>query len=210
MNKIERIENENDVTLSVGRGALSTAIRSVVGAISKDVTRSHINALRVEFDGKTLRFIATDGHRLHTSLLDLSGPKEEFSYAASLTSDEAKLLEKVVKCAKRDHDQALTVRLNGKLEITGPVNATFKMDHEISFPPWKQVLVDKGDEGENNAAGIAQYNAKYVSDAMKSAALLGDGVYWSMSKDALAPARVDAHDSEGVLESTAVIMPMRM
>lgn len=61
--------------VTVDAGALRGMLAATVHSICNDETRFHLNGVLVESDGKTLRMVSTDGHRLAKADRKLKGPK---------------------------------------------------------------------------------------------------------------------------------------
>ena len=71
-----KVPDDRDAAyVTVDAGALRGMLAATVHSICNDEKRFHLNGVLVESDGKTVRMVSTDGHRLAKADRKLKGPK---------------------------------------------------------------------------------------------------------------------------------------
>ncbi len=121
---------------AISATALKAALGAVSYAVCKDETRFHLNGVRVEFDGVTLRTVATDGHRLtkYQALCDRRGDwkTDGLIVPAKAVKEIGKLLGKGECEIALLGTHMLAVRQGGTTLVVKTIDA--------QFPPYEQVI----------------------------------------------------------------------
>lgn len=65
--------DEGAPTTTISASVLGALVAKVIGAISTDESRPHLNAMLFEWEGTTVRAVSTDGHRLHLAETTVEG-----------------------------------------------------------------------------------------------------------------------------------------
>lgn len=214
---------------------LRWALRATLRAASPDETRYVLCGVHVEYHATeqggavpcpagTLRFISTDGHRLH--IADVYAPRNDvvapLAFGVTLELAQLEALAKALpRPAKRGPPLAPVVitRLSA-LMYRAQIGYGATIDLPVidgRFPDWRQVvpppcdLTDPiGHVGGRHAttarAGRWSVNPDYLADACACAP--SKGLTLHTPEDDLSPMRLESSDPDvGTL--TAVIMPMR-
>jgi DNA polymerase III subunit beta len=132
---------EGSSKLEVPAALLRELIERTAFSISTDETRAHLNSALLEFQGKTLRMVTTDGHRLSKA----EATVEAKNFACSMLIPQKAVLEVRSLC-----DELLATGEGEKhvfITQTGP-NAFFQFGEihfsvklvEAQFPPYGQVI----------------------------------------------------------------------
>jgi DNA polymerase-3 subunit beta len=118
--------------VTVDGATLGNAIDAVSYAISPDETRPHVNSMLLEWQGPSLRVVATDGHRLskYEATCDAAGKGSVLIPLPSV--GELRKLCDVDSVALRISGTSLVVETGGVSFLTRLVDS--------AFPPWQQVL----------------------------------------------------------------------
>lgn len=128
----------------VGPAFLSeTLLRLIAGtgfSISSDETRPHMNSALLEWEGRTVRMVSTDGHRLskieHIENFDLGRP---LSILVPLVGIQA-----FKRVCEEDRGSGAEVTLThagpNVFLAAGGVTLSVKTT-DAAFPPWRQVMV---------------------------------------------------------------------
>jgi DNA polymerase III sliding clamp (beta) subunit (PCNA family) len=105
--------------VTVDGATLGNAIDAVAYAISPDETRAHVNSMLLEWQGPTLRLVATDGHRLsrYETTCDASGKGSVLVPLASV--GELRKLCDVDSIALRISGTSLVVESGGLPDAAG-------------------------------------------------------------------------------------------
>jgi len=130
---------KSDSSLSFKAGDFADLIAATKFAVSPDETRAHVNSLCLEADGKVLRAVATDGHRLAKKEATLVGTGIETTLISlRALGVVSKLLGSVglVDDVTLYRDAAHFGLRIGDIQFTGKVI-------DAAFPPWAQVIPKK-------------------------------------------------------------------
>ena len=178
-------------------------LKAVAHAMATKDTRYYLNGVLVEHNGAETRLAATDGHRLHVVLEELTGLVIE-PVSAIIPRDFVVAMLKI-KPVGRGIDVEIVLTLdNGKIEARFQ-NQTSMVTQAIDgkFPDYCRVIPSVALTGE-----AANYNNQYLLDADKG---LCDYLELSSTKTHGVGFGQNGNDS-GVLSVpgfTAVVMPMR-
>jgi DNA polymerase-3 subunit beta len=124
-------------------------IAQVLPFVSTDETRYNISGVLVEGDGKMLRLVATDGHRMAIA-------ERPSSIVANVIIARA-ALDPLRKHLRAIGDAPIVVVAGGKIEICGmPVPIG-----EAAYPDWRQVM-------PKNAHYVARVDARAFSGGLKA------------------------------------------
>lgn len=136
-------------------------VRSLFGrashAISSDATRPHLASLLVERDGKHLRVVSTDGHRLAKIEAPLKGPKAP----AMLVPGRA--VREVLKLAGGEEPVNLVAAPPNAFFTVGSVSLGVRLV-EATFPPYNEVIPQK-------SASVATIERAALMEAVRAVSL---------------------------------------
>lgn len=127
-----KLPTEPKAMESVDAPALSAAISGVLHAASNDSSREHLCGVRLIPEGKSLRAVAVDGHRMALDVAPIAVAFGEHTLPTLAARSLLSLLEGAESVAlglERDH---LFARVGARL-LASKVN-------DQQFPPWQSVL----------------------------------------------------------------------
>lgn len=188
------------MTEPINPRALSLAIRAAWGAVSKDLSRTHLASVQVVAKDGMIAVNATDGHRLHRVTFDGGGDFSRCFHIAKKVSKNA-----IAEVSADGETLTLT---------EGATKTNIRAHHaDMAYPSVLGVIPKPRDVAH---AGPICANAHYVSSACESAALVASaktgGVRLLIGDSALSPVTVDADSVEFAslnLAFKAIVMPMR-
>jgi hypothetical protein len=193
--------------------SLLSAVKATSRAMSRDGTRPHLNALRVEWNGiGLLTLTATDGHRLHRTQIHSGIPAEDIR--GSTDQGEWLIPENGVRALASLLTRKGRAR-KGPVEI---VRLTFMGAHwgagELSsevFPPTDKVIPSAPEHKGETFIGI---DPSYMADACDACRDLGAQMTIGRSGDVLDPLVIRAtfHGAAGASDGNflGLIMPRRI
>lgn len=123
--------------------ALSRIIALTSFCVSTDETRANLNSLQVEWDGTTLRTVATDGHRLAKAETTVaSSASASFLIPLKGIKEVQRMCEDVYATPAEDGTAAtLTIVHSGPNAFFSAGGWTFSVKLvDATFPPWRQVI----------------------------------------------------------------------
>jgi DNA polymerase-3 subunit beta len=111
----------------------------VESSASQDETRPHLAVVRVEYQGSSVKLVATDGHRLHVTTINGTG-EADTGASPSVPAAGAGL---ILDLCKVSNGTAPTVTLGHAADYTtftaGP-HVLVTQDQESRFPPYDRVM----------------------------------------------------------------------
>lgn len=135
------------VSFSIAGEALSTLIARTKFSISTDETRAHVNSALLESDGKILRMVSTDGHRLTLSTC-VTGTS---AFSLLIPRRAVERLEAMIE------DGNVMVHLDGPwvhFDVSVATRFSTKLV-DAQFPPYRQVIPkDTGRDVEVSRTGL--------------------------------------------------------
>jgi DNA polymerase-3 subunit beta len=127
------------VPMSLGTDALAELIAKTHFSIATDDTRPHLNSALFQWEGRNVRMVTTDGHRL--SKMEIAVPEHEANASMLIPLKGIQELKRLCDEAKSDGTTSITVLQSG-------TNAFFRVPNlqlgiklvEVQFPPYGQVI----------------------------------------------------------------------
>lgn len=140
-------------SLTVPAALLSELIEKTHYAICEDLDRPHVNCAQLSTDGRTVRMVATDGHRLSKAEIETSADVDALTVLIPLPA--VRELRKLVDDANGD---TVTVRHCGSRAFFDMGGMRFGcMLVDGSFVPYQQVIPkDKGDAIEVDRKALTE------------------------------------------------------
>ena len=187
-------------------------LEGVLITASKDATRPHLACVYFKFKKGTVTLVTTDGHRLTRCITAWTGgPSEDAVYLVPAAVAESLL--KAVKGPAKAAGELVPFNLEvGRFSIDLPEATHYMAAVDENFPPYNKVIPedDRTGLGATHRIGL---NASYLSDIGKAARHLVDskicGVEFTLAGDR-DPIKVNLKHTGWLIESTIVIMPMRI
>ena len=177
---------------------LALALRAVVPALSKDVTRSHITCVQVMVVAGRCSVSATDGHRLHKASFETAHAEMSACYRLG----KNKLGLRTV-CSVDDQ---------GRLQIVQGDAVVVLSPQDVVFPPVDQVI-----PRDTQAIPLEniRVNSGYMVDALEAASLVMgagqpsrcSGPLLEFGQSCVDPVVVRGDNPD--LTFIAIVMPMR-
>jgi DNA polymerase-3 subunit beta len=203
---------------TIERATLRAMLEGALITTSKDATRPHLAAVLFELCNGTLRLVSTDGHRLTRTEAAWSDSQNKPT-GAGLRSvlvpvDRAVALLGLIKkpAISKSIPEHVTFELDEVNQITFELVSGDKItcaNSGESFPPYEKVIPEPRKKGATGCA-VVGVQPKYLGDVAKAARhLASGGVEWSVAGDR-DPIRIDLRNPDLGIESTIVIMPMRV
>ena len=120
-------------SMKISAAVLGGLIDRVFGAISTDETRAHLNSALFEWEGDTLRAVATDGHRLH--LTEVKTPGNQGNLTMLIPRKGVAELRRLC-----DTTDEITISQSGSSAFF-IADMTFAVKLvDATFPPYAQVI----------------------------------------------------------------------
>jgi len=203
-------------TITITRGRLFAALKSVAPFMSDDPTRPHLASVLVELRSAppALRLVASDGHTLARVTVPVVGLEraDAMPRGTLLAAADVKALIKALVHTRKTATQAVAITVAGRsieVRVEGATHRYTAMDAQ--FPPYEQVVPPLAPRG-TNAVGI---NPRYLARACDAIAALGrtpasvEAAVVVFGSGELDPVTV-RYAEELVGEFLGVIMPMRV
>lgn len=190
------------------------AVKMVSHAAALRDIRYYLNGIFLEWDGKLLSVVGTDGHRMAVAQLNygeelLSGP-----VCVIIPAEQVKLMMAAPKGSGLA-EIAFPDRYKASICLSGQVFAINGI--EAKYPEWRRV----GPESSQAAAGDSAvsaigFNANYVSQACAALAKVANKKYQGVKlvlRGASESMRFEADlagDNPAIVNAYAIVRPMRM
>lgn len=180
--------------------ALSRIIALTSFCVSTDETRANLNSLQVEWEGETLRTVATDGHRLAKAEMQLaSSASAAFLIPLKGIKEVQRMCEEVYATPSEDGAvPTLTIVHSGASAFFTAAGWTFSVKLvDAQFPPWRQVIPQE-------APRTARAPRVALADAVKAVAVAASdrtqGVKFALSSGRLQLSSESPEAGDGVDE----------
>jgi DNA polymerase-3 subunit beta len=134
-------DESNGDPMTVDAGALLTLIARSHYAVSADESRPHLSSALFECDGKVIRMVATDGHRLSVAEVPANGATARA--AMLIPSKAVGELRRMCEEAQAGPDESATVSItqSGPCAFVRGNGLTFSVKLVgAQFPPYQQVI----------------------------------------------------------------------
>lgn len=212
--------------------SLRAVLQSALSCASKDETREWMHAVAFSQRRERIMIEATDGHCAFQATIgsaNIASARAEGAFPVKRAD-----VETIVRAlapyrtpkqptAKRGQKAPLripapmvTLKVDGgAVSIETPdTSLTFKVVDAL-FPPVDKVMPKRALDSATNGARVVGFNAALLARAMAAVGGMAttDGVVITWPTSPLDPARVDVYGASvipGVVEASAVIMPMRI
>lgn len=207
----------NTVSASVEWSALHACLRAALLVASKDTCRVALNSVLLEYDGKKLRVVATDGHRLvlidQALSIGCDSGAEPFRVVIRRSSIESVVKIKPIKAAIVPPAELVKDENGWAFKAPGCELRLDTVDEDdFHYPPYEHLLVAKDENSEGNQ--VVGISGDYLEDIGKIAKLLtndrGRSVRIQVGADALAPVRCDMYNPDTGTETILIQMPIRL
>ena len=131
--------------LQLSQGPVRRAIRTTVFATSEDETRAILTGALFACDGKVLKFVSTDTHRLAVKSVALDGEATANSFEVIVP---ARALKELARVLTDDSDAQLTVRV-GEAQVQFSFGGLVLVSRLIEgqFPNYERVIPQNADSG---------------------------------------------------------------
>jgi DNA polymerase-3 subunit beta len=189
------------------------ALKAAAIACEKDKSRPYLNGVFVKTIGDTVRYVATDGHRM----IILRQQKVFHPYTNEFVPEDIDGIIiplgdiKNIKLEK-NNDYA-EISINGDLySIRQNLKTIDGLLIKSTFPDYER-LIPRGNLSPKSKNDIPQFNARYLADFQKAGEILCEGnekIFARITHGRAAqPALIDFVGRLGIVEGFGVIMPVR-
>lgn len=212
--------------------SLRAVLQSALSCASKDESRPYMQAVAFSQHRERVMVEATDGHCGFQATLERANINGRVDESFPVKRADIETIVRALApyrtpkqpTAKRG-DKAKPARIpapmvtlkvdGGAVSIETPdTTLTFKVV-DVKFPPLERVMPKRATDSATNAARVVGFNPDLLARAMAAVGNMNtaDGVVFTWPTNACDPARVDVYGTStipGVVEASAVIMPMRI